>query len=300
MYLLQSPAMTIGNSLASLSRGTAAAGRALELLEISPSVTEPDTPSRPPSGLIGVEFQDVSFGYRREAPAIRGLSFDLRPNELVVMVGDSGAGKSTVARLLLRFYDPDSGRILLGGTPIHQLSRKDLYDLVTYVSQDVFLYDETLEFNLKIGNPAASDDEVDAALRVAAVDRFLSSLPDGLQTRVGERGARLSGGQRQRISLARAILRPAPILVLDEATSALDLELEQQVIGNLAHSSESRTVFAITHRLSLAEIADRVLVLKDGSLAQEGRPDDLADQPGEFSRLLSFARGWTNGRSKDR
>jgi len=290
MYLIQSPALTIGNSVSNLSRGLAAVGRSLEILEDAPAVTDPDVPEYLTDEELEIQFDTVSFSYRSDASVVGDLSFAVQPGELVVMVGDSGAGKSTVAKLLMRFYDPDGGQVKIGKTSVHQLDRKDLYSKVSYVSQDVYLFDGSLEFNLKIGRPHCSEAELDEAIRIACVDAFLAELPDGLATHVGERGTKLSGGQRQRVSIARAVLRDTSILVLDEATSALDMELEQRILQNLVDARRARTIFAITHRLSLAEIADRVLVLKDGYLAEQGSASTLATQNGEFARLQAAAK----------
>jgi ABC-type multidrug transport system fused ATPase/permease subunit len=232
-----------------------------------------------------VRFERVSFSYGA-TPVIRGLSFAIEPGELAVMVGDSGAGKSTVARLLLRFYDPQEGRILVDDVSVRDLARETLHRNLSYVGQEVFLFDGTIDFNVRIGKPDATDAEVAEALRVACLDDFVAELPDGVHTLAGERGVRLSGGQRQRIAIARAVLTSARILVLDEATSALDMELEQRILERLVNTRGGRTLFAVTHRLSLAEIADRVMVLRDGMLVEEGSAQDLAAADGEYARLL--------------
>jgi ABC-type multidrug transport system fused ATPase/permease subunit len=261
----------------------------MELLQDQPTVNDPAEPQSLPSGPARLECRGVTFSYGSE-PVIQDLSLAVSAGETVVMVGDSGAGKSTVARLLLRFYDPTRGQVLLNGVPLPELGRDDLYRVVTYVSQDVYLFDETLEFNIKMGKPAASDHEVREAIRAAGLRKLVEGLPQGLATRVGERGVRLSGGQRQRVALARAVLTDAQILVLDEATSALDMDLEKRVLQNLVNLRRDRAIFAITHRLSMAEVADRVLVLREGRLVEEGTAEQLVKAGGEFARLASAAR----------
>ncbi|MCZ6574106.1 MAG: ABC transporter ATP-binding protein [Planctomycetota bacterium] len=284
IYLMQAPAQKIASSVSNISKGIVAGGRALELLDEDPVIRDPEHPRAFVEAAGRVELRDVSFGYR-DTPVIRSLSFAVEPGELVVMVGDSGAGKSTVAKMLLRFYDPDAGAVVVDGVALPELMREDLYRSISYVGQDVYLFDETVDFNLRVGRPQASADEVAAAMRIACVDEFAAQLPQGLETSVGERGVLLSGGQRQRIAIARAILSEARILVLDEATSALDMDLERKILQNLVDAPKRRTIFAITHRLSMAGIADRVIVLKDGRLVEEGTAAELADSGGEFTRL---------------
>jgi subfamily B ATP-binding cassette protein MsbA len=289
MYLVQTPALGIASSASNMARGFAAGGRALELLDDQPTLTDPERPRALPPGHARIECRDLTFSYGSER-VLEDLTFSVAAGEMVVMVGDSGAGKSTVAKVLLRFYDPDSGQVLLNGVPLPELKREDVYKVVTYVAQDVYLFDETLEFNIKMGKPEASDAEVRDAVRAVGLTKFVESLPEGLATRVGERGVRLSGGQRQRVALARAVLTDAQILVLDEATSALDMDLEKRVLQSLVNLRRDRAIFAITHRLSMAEIADRVLVLKEGRLVEEGTAAQLAGTGGEFARLSAAAR----------
>ena len=293
LYLLQTPAQSIGDNLANLARGLAAGERALELLNDPLTVEEPEKPAAVPAATddpIAVSFDGVSFGYG-DTKVLDELSFDVKAGEVVVMVGDSGAGKSTIAKMMLRFYDPWSGGVRLHGTRVDELQREDLPRLVSYVSQDVFLFNGTLEFNLRIGRPDATEEEIRRALEVACVDEFFERLPDGLQTNVGGPGraslGRPAPAHRDR---ARAVLTEAPILVLDEATSALDMDLERRILENLVRSHEGRSLFAITHRLSMAELADRVIVLKRGQLEEQGSALELAARPdGEYARLRRAA-----------
>jgi subfamily B ATP-binding cassette protein MsbA len=288
MYLIQKPLLGLGNAFASLTTGLAAGARAMELLEHRPSIRDPEGAAALARVEGRIEFRHVTFAYGAE-PALRDLSFAIEPHELVVMVGDSGSGKSTAARMLMRFYDPGSGEVLLDGRSVRDLARGDLYRAVSYVSQDVFLFDGTVAFNLRVGKPDASDAEVAEAVRAACLEDCIAQLPKGLDTVVGERGVRLSGGQRQRISIARALLTGAPVVVLDEATSALDMDLERRVLSNLVQGPCPRTIFAISHRLSLAAVADRVMVLKDGRLVEVGTAAELASAGGEYTRLQRAA-----------
>ncbi len=260
MYLMQAPAQGIAQGVGNMARGVAAGARAMELLDDDPTIADPEQPKTFARSDGSVAFRGVSFRYGK-LPVINNLSFTVAPGELVVMVGDSGAGKSTVAKLLLRFYDPDAGEVCVDGMALPDLLREDLYRSVSYVGQEVYLFDESVEFNLRVGRPDASADELQAVLRIACVDSFLADLPQGLETLVGERGARLSGGQRQRIAIARAILGDSRVLVLDEATSALDMDLEQQILQNLVDAPKQRTIFAITHKLSMADIVVPLLTL---------------------------------------
>ena len=231
-----------------------------------------------------VSFENVGFSYDDE-PVLRDFSVAAKPGEVVALVGPSGAGKSTFIGLLNRFYDPQQGQILIDGKDIRTLTQKSLHDNLALVDQETFLFNDTLMNNIRYGQPEADFNAVEHAARQAYADEFISQLPDGYETLVGDRGVRLSGGQRQRICIARAILRDAPILLLDEATSALDTESEamvQQALGNLM---VNRTTFVIAHRLSTIMHADRILVLDKGEIVQSGSHDELLHQGGLYKRL---------------
>ena len=287
LYLMQVPAVDIGQRVANVSRGLVAGARALELFDDEPAWDEPLDPQPLPDTDLGFLFQGVTFGHSNERPLLHDVSFEVSAGELVVLMGESGAGKTTIARLLLRFYRPWEGNILLGGVPLAQIRRRDLSHAVSYVAQDVFLFEGTVRDNVCLGRPAASDEEVATVLRTCCLERFVAELPLGLDTPVGERGLQLSGGQRQRIAIARALLMEPRLLVLDEATSALDTEMERRLFGALALSARRCTVFAITHRPGAAELADRVLVLRDGRLASD---DDQALLSASSSRRRSGTR----------
>jgi subfamily B ATP-binding cassette protein MsbA len=288
MFLMQAPAQRLAQCLTELSSGLAAGARAFELFHQEPEVRESTHP-RPLPVLGGsVEFRGVSFGYDDDL-VIKNLSFRIEPRELVVMVGRSGAGKSTVAKLAKRFYDPTQGQVLIDGVDLRSLRRESLHQAVSYVAQDVFLFNETVRFNITIGRPGATAAELAEVIHLACLHDVVDDLPDGLDTLVGERGVRLSGGQQQRIAIARALLTDARVLILDEATSALDTDLERRILHNLVTATRRRTVFAITHRPTLAGVADRVLVLRDGRLVEHGTGDALVAAGGEFSQLQRAA-----------
>jgi subfamily B ATP-binding cassette protein MsbA len=275
IYLLQRPAENLPKAAARLSQGLAAGGRALEILDEAPTLSYPDRSEPFPSSLGRIELAGVSFSYPR-GEGIENLDLSLEPRRVTAMLGASGAGKSTVARLMLRFYDPDQGVVRLDGVDLRRLSRTDLHGAIAYVGQEVFLFDEDIEFNLRLGDASLSRESLWKALRQAELADFVQGLPEGLATPVGERGVQLSGGQRQRLSIARALLRNPRVLILDEATSALDEAAERRLLANLRSIEGRPTLFAISHRSSVAEIADRVVVLDQGRLVPSSPRRDTA------------------------
>jgi ATP-binding cassette subfamily C protein CydCD len=244
----------------------------------------PETSRRAPA----VSFENVTFAYGPTEPAaLVNVSFDVEPGHTVALVGRSGAGKTTAAHMLLRFWDPTAGRITLGGVDLRELGLDALRQQVGLVAQDTYLFNNTLGHNLRLARPDASDDDLDRAAAMANADTFVEQLPDGYETRVGERGAHLSGGQRQRIAIARALLKDAPILVLDEATSHLDAASELQVRGALDRLMRDRTTLVIAHRLSTIRNADKIVVLDDGLVAEQGTHDELLARGGVYARLVA-------------
>ncbi len=277
-----------------VSSAAGAAERIGELLQTEPAVRAPARPTQLPVRVSGaIRFEDVRFAYptRPDVPALKGVSFSIRPGERVALVGPSGAGKSTVFQLLERFYDPQGGRILLDGIDIATCDPVAVRRQLAFVPQDVAIFGDSVRENIRLARPEASDAEVFAAAREAVVDEFVARLPDGWDTAVGERGITLSGGQRQRIVIARAILRAAPILLLDEATSALDAESETLVQTALDRSMEGRTTLVIAHRLATVLSADRILVMEGGMIVDEGTHAELVAKGGLYARLaaLQFA-----------
>jgi ATP-binding cassette subfamily B protein len=277
-----------------IAQAAGAADRLLELLAARSEVAEPAAPRPMPVPPLGtIAFEDVRFAYpsRPDAPALNGVSFTVRQGETVAVVGPSGAGKSTIFNLILRFYDPQMGRIRVDGIPVNEAATQELRSRIALVPQDIALFDDTIAENIRYGAPDASDAAVVDAAKAAQADGFIQAMSDGYATRLGERGVTLSGGQRQRIALARALLRDAPILLLDEATSALDAESEMAVQDALARLAQARTTLVIAHRLATVQRATRILVLDQGRIVEEGRHADLVRKGGLYSRLaeLQFA-----------
>lgn len=271
-----------------LLRAAGAAERLNELLVAEPSIAPPASPRPLPEPAIGtLEFDHVEFRYptRPDAPALHDFSLAIRPRETVAIVGPSGAGKSTLFQLAERFYDPQGGQIRLDGAPLTELDPADLRARIAMVPQETVIFAASARDNLRYGNWAATDDELWEAARAANAEEFVRKLPEGLDTFMGEGGARLSGGQRQRIAIARALLRRAPLLLLDEATSALDAESEKLVQDALEGLMHDRTTIVIAHRLATVRAADRIVVMDDGRIVEEGRHDDLVAADGLYARL---------------
>jgi ATP-binding cassette subfamily B protein len=243
-----------------------------------------------PSG--AVEFDDVSFGYDNDQTRVlKHISFLLEPGKKLALVGESGGGKTTIANLLMRLYDPDKGAIRIDDVDISEVSRGSLRRKIATVFQDAAIFSGTIRDNVTYAKPGASDKEVAAALKAANADEFVARLTHGLDTEIGERGVKLSGGQKQRIAIARALLKDAPILVLDEATSALDSKAEQQVQKALERLMENRTTLIIAHRLSTIAGVDTIVTLANGKVDEAGSPAELATSGGIYSELLSLQRG---------
>jgi ATP-binding cassette subfamily C protein CydCD len=241
---------------------------------------------------MGARFEQVTFAYSRaERAALRGVTFDIPAGQTVALVGRSGAGKTTAAHLLLRFWDPQSGRVLIGDSDIRDLRLDDLRGLIALVAQDTYLFNTTLLENIRLGRPSASDAEVVDAARAANVSEFAEGLPDAYDTPVGERGLQLSGGQRQRVAIARALLKNAPILVLDEATSHLDAVSEAEVRQALDRLSRGRTTLVIAHRLSTIREADQIVVLDEGAVVERGTHAELLALDGLYSHLIASQLG---------
>lgn len=274
-----------------LLRGAGAASRLNELLNARPSIAPPPRPQalpEPPRGSLS--FRGVTFRYptRLETPAIQDFTLEVEPGETVAIVGPSGGGKSTIFQLAERFYDPQAGSIRIDGVPLTSADPADIRRRIALVPQDGMLFSADARDNLRYGNWEASDEQIWDAARAANAEQFLRDLPDGLDTYLGESGTRLSGGQQQRIAIARALLRDAPILLLDEATSALDAESEQLVQQALDRLMSMRTTLVIAHRLATVRSADRIIVLEDGKIVEQGSHAQLSDAGGLYSRLAAL------------
>jgi ATP-binding cassette subfamily B protein/subfamily B ATP-binding cassette protein MsbA len=283
---ISDPARKLFGVIASIQAGAAAADRVYALLDRQPAIVHPPAPQRLADNNRDIEFRQVHFHYRPGEAVLQGIDLTIPFGQTLAIVGPNGCGKSTLAKLILRFYDPRQGSIQLGGVDLRQLRLRELRRQIAVVTQHTWLFDDTVMNNIRYGTPHASPWEVIAASKRAHADHFITTmLEQGYETQIGESGGRLSGGQRQRIALARAILRDPPILILDEATSQVDVESEHLTHQALLQFKAGRTTILITHRLTSLGLADRILVMDKGRICDLGTHDELMARCQLYRRL---------------
>jgi subfamily B ATP-binding cassette protein MsbA len=292
LLMLYKPVKSLNKLNSTLQTGIASMVRVYEILDQKSNIVE-----KPGAVVLeraegAVEFRDVSFAYD-SVPVLKDINIRVRPGEIIALVGSSGGGKTTLVNLIPRFYDVTSGAVLVDGMDVRDLTLKSLRNQIAMVTQQSFLFNDTVRNNIAYGAPWKDEEAIIEAAKAAYAYDFIRELPNGFDTVVGEQGVMLSGGQRQRICIARALLKDAPILILDEATSALDSEAEQEVQRALENLMQGRTTFVIAHRLSTIQIADRILVISNGRIVEEGPHQALLALRGEYRRLydIQFQRG---------
>ena len=288
LSLFYSPLSALARLAEDIQVAGACGNRVIELLDTESEIREAPDAVEMPKGQGAIAFENVTFGYGEETTVLDNISFRAEPGQMIALVGATGVGKTTIVSLLERFYDPRSGKITIDGQDTRKATLKSLRDNISIVLQDVFLFNGTVYDNIAYGTDNPTEEAVYEAARIACADEFIRSMPDGYQTMIGERGVRLSGGQKQRLAIARAVLRETPILVLDEATSAVDNETEAQIQKAIENLTGKHTLIAIAHRLSTVRKAHRIIVLKDGKIAEEGTHEELVRLGGIYAGMCGI------------
>lgn len=298
--LIYQPIIQLASIGEDIQKAIASADRVFALLDMRSNIVDRPNARPPENPRWTVQFDHVEFAYDRGAPVLHGVDFTVPEGSLVALVGPTGAGKTTCTSLIPRFYDIDGGAVRISGVDVRDLPLAWLRSNISMVLQDVFLFEGSIWDNIAFGRPGASDADILAAARAANVDEFAERLPGGYNARVGERGVRLSGGQQQRISIARSILKDAPILILDEATSSVDTETEGLIQESLSQLTKGRTTIVIAHRLSTVRSADLIVGLADGTVAETGSHDELLEQGGWYARMYEIQAGTARWRLGER
>ncbi|WP_028578971.1 lipid A export permease/ATP-binding protein MsbA [Desulfogranum japonicum] len=288
LIMLYEPVKGVSKINSTIQSGMASAARIFNILDVQPSITEKQDAITLPSFSQGIEFRDVTFWYNENEPVLHNLELNIQRGEVLAVVGPSGGGKSTLANLIPRFYEVRQGGVFIDGHDIRDVTMESLRKQIALVTQQTILFNDTIANNIGYGVEHCTEEMIREAARSAHALGFIESLPDGFNTIVGESGARLSGGQQQRVSIARALLKDAPILILDEATSSLDTESEQKVQSALENLMKNRTTIVIAHRLSTIKNADRIVVLKEGHLVESGTHEELLAKGGEYESLYNL------------
>ena len=285
LTLFYAPITGLANLIEQMQQALAGAERVIEVLD-APQIIANNENAQPIENCRGeLRFEHVSFAYQSDAPVLQDVSFHAKPGEMIAFVGPSGVGKTTIAQMIARFYDPDSGCIYLDGTDLKDIELESVHKHISMVLQDTFLFNGTLAENIAFACPSATQEDIERVARIARIHDDIAALPEGYNTHVGERGAKLSGGQKQRIAIARAVLCDAPILILDEATASVDVQTEANIQQAIAELAGTRTIVVIAHRLSTIQNADCILVLQGGKIVQQGTHDQLFSGPGLYREM---------------